>query len=269
MANDYQFIRYEVADRVATITLDRPEVLNAVHPPAALELKDAWGQVREDKEVWVAILTGAGERAFCAGMDLKWAAEHAEQRRRSSTPDLSWHFGGMVDAARRFDLWKPIVAAVNGVAAGGGFEMALACDIVVADETARFGCPEVKRGLIAGAGGVHRIPRQLPQKIALGLLLAGRLISAGEAHRLGLVNEVVPQGEALAAARRWAAEVLEASPLAVQATKQAALLGLDRPLDEALDESQYPAVARLRQSEDPVEGPKAFAEKRPPRWAPL
>ncbi|MBI3970245.1 MAG: enoyl-CoA hydratase/isomerase family protein [Chloroflexi bacterium] len=266
---DYEFIHFDVEDRVATITIDRPDVLNAIHPPASAELKDAWRRVREDSAIWVAILTGAGDRAFCAGMDLKWAAAHAEDRRRNSTPDLSFHFGGMVDAPSRFDVWKPIIAAVNGVAVGGGFEMALACDIVIAAEPARFGCPEVKRGLIAGAGGVHRIPRQLLQKIALGMLLTGRLISAQEAFGLGLVNEVVPQGEALSAAKRWAAEILAASPLAVQATKQAALLGLDRPLAEAIDETQYPAARRLRASEDPIEGPTAFAEKRPPRWTPL
>ena len=202
-------------------------------------------------------------------MDLKWAAEHAEERRRSSTPDLSLHFGGLVDAPNWFDTWKPIIAAVNGVAGGGGCEMALACDVVIAAENARFGQPEVKRGLIAGAGGVHRLPRTLPPKIALGLLLTGRLISAQEAYRQGLVNEVTPPGQAMDAARRWAAEILQASPLAVQATKQAALLGLDRPLAAALDESQYPAVRRLRASEDPVEGSRAFAEKRPPRWTPL
>ena len=269
MSAEYQFIRYEVDDRVATITLDRPEVLNAVHPPASAELKDAWRRVREDRDVWVAILTGAGDRAFCAGMDLKWAAAHAEDRRRSSVPDLSLHFGGLVDAPSRFDTWKPVIAAVNGVAAGGGCEMALACDVVVAAEHARFGQPEVKRGLIAGAGGVHRLPRALPPKIALGLLLTGRLISAQEAYRLGLVNEVTPPGQALAVARRWAAEILEASPLAVQATKQAVLLGLDRPLADALHEGQYPALRRLRASDDPVEGPQAFAEKRPPRWTPL
>src|SRR5688500_17310472 len=135
----YEFIRFGVADRVATITLNRPEVLNAVHPPAAAELRDAWRRVREDRAIWVAILTGAGERAFSAGMDLKWAAAHAEERRRNSTPDLSFHFGGLVDAPERFDLWKPVIAAVNGVAVGGGFEMALASDIVVAAEHARFG----------------------------------------------------------------------------------------------------------------------------------
>src|SRR6266542_603209 len=264
---DYQFIRYEVHDRVATITLNRPEVLNAVHPPAAAELKDAWRRVRDDPSVWVAILTGAGDRAFCAGMDLKWAAEHAEERRKSSVPDLSVHFGGLVDAPNRFDTWKPVIAAVNGVAAGGGCEMALACDIVIAAEHARLGQPEVKRGLIAGAGGVHRLPRAIPQKIAMGLLLTGPLIDAPEAHRLGLVNEVVPAGQALEAARKWAAEILEASPLAVQATKQCVLLGLDRPLADALDEAQYPALTRLRASEDPVEGPLAFAEKRRPRWS--
>jgi crotonobetainyl-CoA hydratase len=269
MVAAYQFIRFEVAGRVATITIDRPEVLNAVHPPASAELKDAWRRVRDDASIWVAILTGAGDRAFCAGMDLKWAAAHAAERRRDGgAPDLSLHFGGLVDAPARFAVWKPIIAAVNGVAAGGGFEMALACDVVVAADTARFACPEVKRGLIPGAGGVHRLPRQIPHKIAMGLLLTGRFLTASEAHQLGLVNEVTPPGKALAAAQRWAAEICEASPLAVQAAKQAATLGLYRPLEDAIDERQYPAVARLRASADPIEGPAAFAEKRPPRWTP-
>src|SRR6476619_5868059 len=145
----YQFIRYGVRDRVATITLNRPDVLNAIHPPASAELQDAWRRVREDGDVWLAIRTGAGDRAFCAGMDLKWAAEHAEERRRSSRPNLSIHFGGLVDAPRRFSTWKPIIAVVNGVAVGGGCEMALVFDVAAAAENARFGQPEVKRGLIA------------------------------------------------------------------------------------------------------------------------
>jgi len=265
--DEYQFISYQVEDRIATVTLKRPEVANAIHPPASAELGDAWRRVREDDTVWVAILTGAGERAFCAGLDLKWAAAQGEAWRQRSRPDLAAHYGGLVGVPSDFDLWKPIIAAVNGAAVGGGFELALACDIVIADEHARFGCPEVKRGLIAAAGGVHRLPRQIPQKIALGLRLTGKLTGAEEAHRLGLVNEVAPAGQALALARGWAAEILQASPRAVQATKQAALLGLQLPFEQALDEQNYPAIARLRSSDDPLEGARAFAEKRPPRWS--
>lgn len=265
--NEYQFISYQAEDRIAVVTLNRPEVANALHPPASAELADAWRRVRDDDDVWVAILTGAGERAFCAGLDLKWAAAQGEEWRRRSRPDLAAHYGGLVGAPSEFGLWKPVIAAVNGAAAGGGFELALACDIVIADERARFGCPEVKRGLFPAAGGVHRLPRQIPQKIALGLLLTGRLIAAAEAHRLGLVNEVAPAGQALALARRWAEEILQASPRAVQAAKQAALLGLDLPLDQALDEQHYPAITDLRASDDPLEGARAFAEKRAPRWS--
>jgi enoyl-CoA hydratase/carnithine racemase len=265
--NEYQFISYQVEDRVATVTINRPEVSNAIHPPASAELGDVWRRVREDADVWVVILTGAGERAFCAGLDLKWAAAQGEAWRQHSRPDLATHYGGLCGAPSGFDLWKPIIAAVNGAAVGGGFELALACDIVIADERARFGCPEVKRGLIAAAGGVHRLPRQIPQKIALGLLLTGKLIGADEAHQLGLVNELAPAGQALVLARRWAAEILQAAPQAAQATKQAALLGLALPFEQALDEQNYPAIARLRSSDDPLEGARAFAEKRTPRWS--
>lgn len=265
--SDYQFIRYEVADHIATVTLSRPEVMNAIHPPASSELADVWRRVRADTAVRVVILTGAGDRAFCAGLDLKWAAANAEQWQRNSAPDLSRHYGGIVGDPARFGIWQPLIAAVNGVALGGGFELALACDLIIADERARFGCPEVQRGLIAAAGGVHRLPRQLPLKIAMGLLLTGQPIAAQTAAQLGLINEIAPAGQSLAVAHQWAATIAQAAPRAVRATKQAALLGRDRPLDEALDEAQYPAISELRASEDMVEGARAFTEKRAPRWS--
>jgi enoyl-CoA hydratase/carnithine racemase len=171
-------------------------------------------------------------------------------------------FGGIT---ARFDLWKPTIAAVNGFALGGGLEMALACDVVVAAEHAKLGLPEPKVGLMAAAGGVHRLPRQIPLKVAMGMLLTGRHVDAAEAAQHGLVNEVVPAERLMATARAWAEAMAECSPLSLQATKQAALQGLGRPLAEAFDEV-YPAVSRLFASSDAIEGPRAFAEKRRPVW---
>jgi enoyl-CoA hydratase/carnithine racemase len=172
-------------------------------------------------------------------------------------------FGGIT---ARFDLWKPVIAAVNGFALGGGLEIALACDVIVAAEHATLGLPEPRVGLMAAAGGVHRLPRHIPLKIAMGMMLTGKPISAAEGALLGLVNEVVPKGQLMDAASRWAREITECSPLSVQATKQAALEGLGKPLPEALT-TMYDGVARLFSSEDAKEGPLAFAQKRKPRWA--
>jgi len=251
-----EFVRYEKRDRIAYVTINRPEVMNALHPPANEELSRVWDNVAADPAVWVAILTGAGERAFSAGNDLKWTALHGVPRMPKGG------FGGLV---ARDDLWKPLIAAVNGVALGGGLEIALACDIIVAADHARLGLPEPRVGLMAAAGGVHRLPRAIPFRIAMGMMLTGRQIPAAEAARIGLVNEVVPQAELMAAAERWANEILECSPLAVQASKQAAVQGLGRPLAEAMA-AHYPLVQRLFASEDVVEGPRAFAEKRKPVW---
>ena len=251
-----EFVRYEKHDHVATIIIDRPEVLNALHPPANEELDRVWTDFANDPDARVAILTGAGERAFSAGNDLKWTARHGMPRIPRSG------FGGITS---RLDLWKPTIAAVNGVALGGGLEMALACDVVVAAEHATLGLPEPKVGLMAAAGGVHRLPRQLPLKIAMGMLLTGRAVEAAAAARWGLVNEVVPGERLLATALGWAREMAECSPLSLQATKQAAMQGQGRPLAEALSEA-YPAVSRLFASEDAIEGPRAFAEKRRPVW---
>jgi enoyl-CoA hydratase/carnithine racemase len=251
-----EFVRYQKQDHVATITIDRPAVMNALHPPANEELDRVWNDFAADPEARVAILTGAGDRAFSAGNDLKWTAQEGLPR----IPRTG--FGGITS---RFDLWKPTIAAVNGVALGGGLEMALACDVIVAAEHAMLGLPEPRVGLMAAAGGVHRLPRQIPLKAAMGMLLTGRHVSAAEAARWGLVNEVVPGERLMATALAWAGEMAACSPLSLQATKQAALQGAGRPLPEALAEV-YPAVSRLFASEDAVEGPRAFAEKRPPVW---
>ena len=253
---EFEFIRYEKRDRIAYVTINRPEVMNALHPPAHEELARVWDDVVTDPEIWVAILTGTGDRAFSAGNDLKWTTLHGVPRMPKGG------FGGLV---ARDDLWKPLIAAVNGFALGGGLELALACDVIIAAEHARLGLPEPRVGLMAAAGGVHRLPRHVPLKVAMGMILTGRPVSAAEAARIGLVNEVVPPGDLLAAAERWAREMSECSPLAVQASKQAALQGLGRPVAEAMV-AHYPLVQKLFTSEDVVEGPRAFAEKRKPVW---
>jgi enoyl-CoA hydratase/carnithine racemase len=254
---DLQFVRYEKEGRIAIVTLNRPEVMNALHPPCHQELDRVFSDFAADDNLWVAILTGAGDRAFSAGNDLKWTAEHGLRLEMPATG-----FGAITS---RFDLWKPVIAAVNGFALGGGFEIALACDVIVAAEHARFGLPEPRVGLMAAAGGVHRLPRHIPLKIAMGMMLTGRHITAAEAHRLGIVNEVVPAGELMRAARRWAEEICECSPMSVRATKQAALQGLHLSLEEAMRQV-YPAQRALFASEDAKEGPRAFAEKRKPVW---
>ena len=254
----YEFITYEKKGRVATVTINRPDVMNALHPPAHLELSAAWDDFAADAECWVAILTGAGEKAFSAGNDLKYTAEHG-------TRGMALGSGGFGGITTRFDLAKPVIAAVNGFALGGGFELALACDIVVAAEHARFGLPEPRVGLAALAGGMHRLPRQIPLKLAMGLMLTGKHLTAAEAARVGVVNEVVPAGEMMAAAERWASEILACSPLSVRATKQCAMDGLGLPVQDAMQRS-YPLVGALFQSEDMMEGVRAFAQKRKPDW---
>ncbi len=252
----FEFIRCEKRDHVVFVTLNRPEVMNALHPAAHEELDRCWNDFAADGDAWVAVLTGAGEKAFSAGNDLKWTAQHGLPRMPRS---------GFAGLTSRFDLVKPVIAAVNGFALGGGLEIALACDVVVAAEHAMLGLPEPRVGLMAAAGGVHRLPRHIPLKIAMGMMLTGKPITAAEGHRLGLVNEVVPGASLMATAERWARTIAECSPLSVQATKQAALAGLAKALPDAMF-AHYPAVDALWASEDAAEGPRAFAEKRPPRW---
>src|SRR5712691_9156232 len=254
----YQFATYEKRDRIGIVTINRPERMNALHPPANFELHDIWSDFERDPDVWVGILTGAGDKAFSAGNDLRYTAEHGRDMVRFAETG----FGGL---ANRTTCWKPIIAAVNGYALGGGFEMALACDIIIAADHARVGLPEPKVGLMAGAGGVHRLPRMIPQKIAMGYILTGRHMTAQEAHRLGVVNEVVPLAELMPTALKWANEILECAPLSIRASKQAALMGLGQPLETAL-RMGYTEADKMRRSEDTVEGPRAFAEKRKPNW---
>lgn len=253
----YRFCEVQDEGRVRIVTLNRPEVMNALHSEAHHELEQVWDEFAANDDLWVGIVTGAGPRAFSAGNDLKVQA--AGKR----GPAARTGFAGLT---LRFDLDKPLIAAVNGIAMGGGFEIALACDIIVAAENALFALPEPRVGLIAGAGGVHRLPRMIPQKQALGMILTGRRVPAREGQALGFVNEVVPEGQALEGARRWAAQILECSPKAVRASKQAVYRGLDQPtLNDAI-RTLYPAQKENLDSEDYIEGPRAFAEKRTPNW---
>jgi enoyl-CoA hydratase/carnithine racemase len=251
-----EFCKTEREGHLLVVTLHRPDVLNALHPPANRELAKVFDDFASDPELWVAILTGAG-RGFCAGNDLKYQASGGDM---SGQPETG--FAGLTN---RTDLVKPVIAAVNGVAMGGGFEIALACDLIVASEDATFALPEPRVGLAALAGGIHRLPRQIGLKNAMGMLLTGRRVSAEEGQRLGFVNEVVPKGEALAGAKRWAAQILECAPLSVRASKEAAYKGLEGSLSQAMS-GRYEELRRMVKSEDFIEGPKAFAEKRPPRW---
>ncbi len=259
----YDFATYEKRDRVAYVTLNRPEVLNALHAQANHELAGIWDDFAADDDVWVAILTGAG-RAFSAGNDLKATASGTGRLPQGVTPRRGG-FGGITD---RWDLFKPVIAAVNGWAMGGGCEIALACDIIVASDQARFGLPEPRVGLYAGAGGIHRLPRQIPLKLAMGMMLTAKNIDAHTAERYGLVNEVVPHDQLMPTAERWAREILECAPLSVRGTKEGALRGLDLPLESAINRN-YHWLQRHNASPDRVEGPVAFSEKRAPRWSGL
>jgi len=205
--------------------------------------------------------TRHGWPAFSTGNDLKATA--ARTASGDGQSDQHPPFGGITS---NFECYKPLIAAVNGYALGGGCEIALACDIIIAAEHARFGLPEPRVGLIAGAGGIHRLARQVPLKQAMGMLLTGKQITAQEAHRVGLVNEVVPLSELMATAERWASDILEGSPLSVRLTKEAALQGLSYSVEEAMQRDRDGRVQRLLSSEDFVEGPRAFAEKRKPQW---
>lgn len=251
----------ERRDNVLVITINRPEARNAVNGAVSTAVGDALQQAQDDPEIRAVILTGAGDKSFCAGADLKaisrgenlFHPEHAE-----------WGFAGYV----HHFIDKPTIAAVNGTALGGGTELALASDLVVAEQRAQFGLPEVKRGLIAGAGGVFRIVDQLPRKIALQMLFTGEPISAAEALRWGLINDVVPDGTVLDAALALADRITVNAPLSVQASKRIAY-----GADDGVITHEEPGWARttrefgtLLRSEDAREGPLAFAQKRQPVW---
>lgn len=259
-------VRYEKRDSVGYVTIDRPDALNALDRRTHAELGEIWDDVERDDGLRLAVLTGAGDRAFSVGQDLKELVERT--RDGDSGPPATFGSRGQPGWPRlteRFTLSKPVLARVNGYALGGGFELALACDIVIAADTARFALPEPRLGLIAGAGGVFRLARQAPLRAALGYLLTGRQMSAQRAYELGLVNEVVPAGELDSCVAGWVADILACAPLSVRAVKEAAYRSVDLPLDQAFAH-RYVAEEQRMYSADSREGPRAFVEKRPPRW---
>ncbi len=251
-----EFCLVEKNNHVMTVRINRPDRLNALHPPANAELGEVFDDFAADEDMWVAIITGEG-RGFSAGNDLRYQAEGGERM------PVPMGFGGLTS---RFDMNKPVIAAVNGVAMGGGFEIALACDLIIASEKAMFALPEPKVGLAALAGGLNRLPRQIGSKRALGMILTGRHVTAQEGMELGFVNEVVAHEELMDAANRWAAQIVECAPLSIRASKEVVYASLDTASLEDSMRAKYDAVAAMVGSEDFIEGPKAFAEKRAPNW---
>ena len=249
-------VDYKKEGRIAIFTINRPEAFNMVNVQTFRELHERMVEFRDDPELWVGIVTGARTRAFSAGADIKDMLPFAREHRDS--------LGALPPSIMRgLDMWKPLIAAVNGLALGGGLEIVLACDIRIASEKARFGTPEVTLGLIPGWGGTQRLPRMLPWCKAAELLLMGRPIDAQEAYRIGLVNKVVPQEQVMPTAKEWAEVICRAGPLAVRAAKEAMIRGSDMTLDDGL-KLESSLLNHVMDTEDYAEGVAAFNEKRKP-----
>ncbi len=257
-------ILYEKRNRVAYITINRPEARNAIDFETSRELSQAWQDFRDDDNLWIAVITGAGEKAFCSGADLKTMIPSLGQGQSSPRQENN-DDGGFGGITRGFECWKPIIAAVNGHCIAGGFEIMLACDLRIASENAVFGLAEVRWGIIPGAGGTQRLPRAIPLAKAMEIILTGEPISAQEAHRIGLINKVVPQAELAGAVDQLVNTLLERGPLALRAAKQAMIQGLDLPLSEGMQLEQR-LFQGLFKTQDAMEGPRAFAEKRKPNF---
>lgn len=253
----------EKKEKIAIVTLNRPESLNAMNYQAWKEITEVWIDLKNDPEIWTIILTGAGDKAFCAGQDLKEMVSLKEQAEKEGRPFISAL--PEVTPTKYLDMPKPVIAAINGYAIGAGLELALACDIRIAAENAKLGLREVTQGIIPGAGGTQRLPRLIPFGIALEILMIGDLISAQEAFRIGLINRVVPFPELMSTALALAKRINENGPLAVRAVKEAAYKGIQMPLNEAL-RFETLLLSKVRESEDAWEGPRAFAEKRKPNY---
>jgi E-phenylitaconyl-CoA hydratase len=248
----------EVADRIATVVLNRPEAMNAYDAGMRREIHAMWERLRADEDIHVAIITGAGEKAFCTGSDLKNTMppkeSHAQLMLGGGDP------GGILPG---FAIDKPVLCAINGYALGGGLELALACDIRIASSNAKMGLTEARVASVPGSGGIQRLPRTVAQSDAMLMLLTGDMVDAAEALRMGIVSKVVPQDELLASARAIAERIAANGPLAVRAIKRLVLQGRDMPLGHALEVDKY-MLGLLRDTEDRIEGRRAFKEKRKP-----
>lgn len=248
-----------LADHVATVTIDRPDVLNAIDLAAEAELQRIWSEIERDDEVRLVVLTGAGERAFCVGADMKNPSVKGVDYWAAARP------GGFGGIALRETLNVPVLARVNGFALGGGFEMVLGCDLVVACEEASFGLPEALVGRMPLDGGMTLLQRQIPFRQAMGMMMTGQRINARRALELGLVNEVVPRAELDAAVARWTQSILACAPLSLRAIKQ--VVRQTATLSPAQAQSmRLPALVDALQSEDANEGVLAFQQKRKPQW---
>lgn len=249
---------------ITLIKINRPESMNALDPQTSKELIDVWIDFRDDPEQRVSIITGEGDKAFCAGADLKRINEFYSltpfERRTKSEKEF-----GLGGITRNLNIWKPIIAAVNGVCLAGGMELALACDIRIASENAVFGLTETRIGIIPGAGGTQRLARIIGVSRDLEMILSAEKIDANEAYRIGLVSKVVPLNKLMETAFAVAEKICENAPLAVMAAKEAIYRGIDLSIDEGLRLEQFLAEP-LRQSEDVREGIKAFVEKRKPKF---
>ncbi len=244
-------VDYKKEGKIAIFTINRPEAMNSLNSAVRKEMAEAMLDFRDDPQLWVGIVTGAGEKAFCAGADIK--------EFRPGPMEASW------STIRADQIWKPFIAAINGFALGGGLELAMTCDIRIAADHARLGQPEVNIGFMAGAGGTQRLPRFVPRAKAAEILLTGEPISAEEAYRIGLVNKVVPLAKLMATAKEMAETICRKGPLGVRATKEAMIRGYSMPLEQGL-QIEADMANRIRGTEDFMEGAKAFAEKRPPQY---
>ena len=252
---------YEKSGRIAHLTINRPEAHNAMNSEVWDGLVQAWIDVRDDPAIWVAIVTGAGDKAFCAGQDLKemarWMSTPKDARSPLPIPDIS--------PMRGLKVWKPFIAAINGICTGGGLELAMACDVRIASTHARLGLAEVKQSLIAGNSGTQKLIRLVPFGQAVEMLMTGDFVDASEAHQIGLVNKVVPPADLMPTCQALAERICTNGPLAVRAAKELAYRGIEMSLEEGL-RLEHEIGGRLFDTEDALEGPRAFAEKRSPVW---
>ena len=260
----YTTITVAHEEHVLIVTINSPDVINAVSPEANAELEQAFNEFENDDNLWVAIITGAGDFAFCAGGDIS-AMQDAKSEDDYKVPDTG--YGGLTN---RFSCDKPIIAAVNGLAFGGGFEIALACDLIIASDNASFALPEPLIGTAAVGSGMHRLIRNIGLKPAMHMLLTGHSINAEKALQLGLVNDVVTSDALMPAARKLAAQILKCAPLAIQTTKACAMQGLEKNGLEAAMQAQlngeFTQLQTMYESQDIQQGISAFLQKRKPQW---